>query len=283
MIRHHSEHSPLPRRGIVLMLTLAMIVIAVTLTARTANRSLTRTLESLDAESQLRDRWSRLSLQQAVLSHAEQIFAAVEGDQRDTPPTTWHDAEFTLAGTTYRLRLADENAKINLNTVMRTQSLDALDQFISQSTSRSLRREKRSPSSTEPTNTPPAPLESWGQVFPISTHSALLHATTKITLWGNGRLNIHRATDQSLRQLLEPLTSPTEVDALLRQSRETTAQTQPALLAAQNSLPTGPTADLLTHTSRCHSLWIRTEAESSTELHIRETLTTGARTVSFRW
>ncbi len=222
------KHSPQRRRGFVLMLTLAMIVIAVTLTARTANRSLTRTLESLDAESQLQDRWSRLSLQQAVLSHADHIFTSAESDQRDTQPAIWHDAEITLTGTTYRLRLSDENAKINLNTVMRTQPLDALDQLIGQSTSRSLRREKRSPSSTEPVNTPPAPLESWGQVFSSSSPSTLLNATTKITLWGNGRLNIHRATDQSIRQLLEPLTTPTEVDALLRQRRESTATSGPS-------------------------------------------------------
>ena len=47
--------------------------------------------------------------------------------------------------------------------------------------------------------------------------------------------------------------------------------------------PTGPTAELLTHTSRCHSLWIMTNTAGSTELHIQETLTTGARTTSFRW
>ena len=127
------------------------------------------------------------------------------------------------------------------------------------------------------------PLNVIGLLFSSSSRSTLLNATTKITLWGNGRLNIHRATDQSIRQLLEPLTSPTEVDALLRQRRESTATSGLSPPAAQNSPPTGPTAELLTHTSRCHSLWIMTNTAGSTELHIQETLTTGARTTSFRW
>jgi hypothetical protein len=62
-VRHH----PRNRRGFVLVLTLAMLLVAVTMTARSANRSLTRTMQSLEAESLLQGRWQKLSLQHAIL------------------------------------------------------------------------------------------------------------------------------------------------------------------------------------------------------------------------
>lgn len=64
-----------PRRGFVLVLTLAMILIAVMITGRAANRSLSRTLQTIDAEQQLQRRWEHMSLQRTLLGRAGSIFA----------------------------------------------------------------------------------------------------------------------------------------------------------------------------------------------------------------
>ena len=82
MKRHAWCDGSAHRRGFVLVLTLAMILIAVTITARSANRSLTRTLQAIESETQLQSRWSKLSLQRSLLSRSTQVFQAVEAKER---------------------------------------------------------------------------------------------------------------------------------------------------------------------------------------------------------
>jgi len=266
-MKRHSISTRSRKRGFVLILTLAMILLAVMLTARTANRSLSRTLQSLDAESQLRQRWETLSLQRALFLHAGMTFHKVD-DQYAAMPL-WVDGRFHLAGRTYRVRLSDESSKLNLNTLRQVlapeQSQQTLSDLVSGWSSRSAI---------------PRRLESWGQLFGNRPPVEIINATTSITCWGDGRLNIERASSDSIRQLLEPIIGSSEVAALQRLQQE--RNLQPLRQHRALAVPT-IAQHLVTDTSHCYSLWIVEQDSGTTRFDVREWDGQTHRLTTFRW
>ncbi len=283
MKRHFAIHRPAHRRGFVLVLTLAMILIAVMISARTANRSLTRTLQAIQAEADLQRRWGPLSLQKSLLARSTQVFHDAEVGQRTIPRPAWYDGRVELSGTTYRLRLADENAKVNLNHLRRSRPADQFRRLLTEVI-------PTSKLALALTNTPPdgdhpaiTSWESWGQVFHTTHPDQLIDATTSITCWGNGRINLQRATDVSIRHALAPVMEMTDVDAILRQRHERVDHSVGSVVVLQPSLVPAIATALVTEESRCYSLWLISEESGDTELHVREILDRGSVVVSFRW
>ncbi len=284
MKRHASCDGLTHPRGFVLVLTLAMILIAVMITARSANRSLTRTLQAIESETQLQSRWSKLSLQRSLLSRSTQVFEAVEAEERaSSSRRIWHDGQIELSGTTYRLRLSDENAKVNLNTIRRTRPARDYQRFIAETVS-----VPRRPTMQEKTSLERGPeindtIESWGLVFEDTSPAQLMDQTTSITCWGNGRLNLQRASDQSVHIMLEPIIGQSDVDAILRQRHEQTDRHGHSPQMPQPSLVPPVAAELVTQDSRCYSLWLISEESGDAELHVREVRDHGSVESSFRW
>ncbi len=283
MKRHSTRAGTTPRGGFVIVLTLAMILIAVTITARSANRSLTRTLQAIESETQLQRRWSKLSLQRSLLSRSTQVFQAVEAEERTSSSRVWHDGQIELSGTTYRLRLSDESAKVNLNTIRRTRSADDYQRFIADLVPAPVREITQEKTSREREREAIVPLESWGQVFESTSPAQLIDQTTSISCWGDGRLNLQRASDESVRLVLEPIIGQTDVDAILRQRRERLTRHGRPPNEPQRSLVPTIASELVTDKSRCYSLWLISEESGDTELHIREIMDRGSVISSFRW
>ncbi len=283
MKRHFAIHRPAHRRGFVLVLTLAMILIAVMISARTANRSLTRTLQAIQAEADLQRRWGPLSLQQSLLARSTQVFHDAEVGQRTIPRPAWYDGRVELSGTTYRLRLADENAKVNLNHLRRTRPADEFRRLLTEvipTSKLALALTNTSPDGDHPEMTS---WESWGQVFPNSRPEQLIDRTASITCWGNGRLNLHRTSDKSIRLVLEPIIGMTDVDAILRQRREPTDDNHRTSGVPQSSLVPAIAAPFVTEESRCYSLWLISAESGEIEFHVREIWDRGSLVSSFRW
>jgi hypothetical protein len=250
------------KRGFVLVLTLAMILFAVMITGRTANRSLSRTLQSIEAESELQRRWEQLSLQRTLLNRADRIFAAQS--KPGQLPAIWHDGHFILSGRSYRVRLSDESAKVNLNQLQRVLKPEQFRSVLA-----SLPRGASHPEHE--------PIESWGLLFGSIPTSQLMQDTTAITCWGDGRLNIHRASDDSIRLLLEPVVGLSEVDALIRWRNEKEEYGAVPLRVPQAA------QELVTEQSVCHSLWSVDQGSEETRLDIRELMDRRSRETSFRW
>lgn len=277
-VQNHSRQ----RRGFVLVLTLAMILIAVTLTGRTAHRSLSRTLQSIEAEQELRHRWERLSLQRALLSRAGFVFEKAEEARREMPHLAWYDGRVTLTGTTYALRLSDENAKVNLNHARRTCSREQFSAILAEAGMSNIvdTLENTVPNGV---SEPPVEIESWGSLGGSRSPGELPRVTSAITLWGDGRINLRRSSDWSVRMMLEPLLGSTEVDALLRQRRDhgelfEERHDHPIALAVPASA-----ASSITLQSRCHALWITSTETGDTEFHVREWFDRRSVVTSFRW
>lgn len=249
-----------PRRGFVLVLTLAMILIAVMITGRAANRSLSRTLQSIEAEQQLQRRWEHLSLRRTLLGRVGSIFAT--HTEPNQTPAIWHDGSFRLSGQSYRVRLSDESAKVNLNQLQRVMTREQFQAVLSSFPTGATHREGE-------------PIESWGQLFGSLPASRLIDETTSITCWGDGRLNIHRASEELVRLLLTPVIGTSDVDALIRRRNELRTSGPASLGVPQ--LANG----LVTEQSACHSLWIVDQERE--EVRFDVVFAGSHQVISFRW
>jgi type II secretory pathway pseudopilin PulG len=105
----------MPRRGFILLLVVIFILIAGLLASSISIRSMASVAEARRLEDQLRHRWARVSLQRAVLERGNQCFAAFERRGRIVSggPNAL-DGTYILSGISFRVRLSDEGAKINL-------------------------------------------------------------------------------------------------------------------------------------------------------------------------
>lgn len=294
-VRTHGASS---RSGLVLLLVLALIVVAGLVSAGVARRSLLIALESVKGADDLQARWARVSLQQSALLQADAILMA-EMSRRpaeDRNRSHFVDVEVRLAGKDYLLRIADEEAKANLNTIFHTQGEPAVARAV-----RSIAGENSDLSVNlrpfavgDATERLPV-FDSWGQVFHLAASqdtahipAKLMQATTSLSCWGSGRLNLLRSPEIVTNVLLRPLDQTGLLDRL-NQARVDRRTGSLAQLLEQSRRNPGDEAfaGLLSLRSGCHSLWIRTRDGQSEhyELHIAEQ-TQGVRRwdiMSFLW
>jgi hypothetical protein len=135
---------------------------------------------------------------------------------------------------------------------------------------------------------------SWSEVFPDVQLSDLLPGrpgavTSNLTCWGNGTLNLHRASLASLTQMCSPLLSPQQIAQLVVvRGRFGDDATMDQILAAVNvDASTAATVEArLTLVSATQSLWICTRDHSGVQqsLIIRDASNSDdIRDFSFRW
>jgi hypothetical protein len=105
---------------------------------------------------------------------------------------------------------------------------------------------------------------SWGQVFALNEPieaplpRAVAAATSDLTCWGAGRLNVRRASDKALEQLCSEAAGPDAGRRVLKLRREQPLLKPPELLSRlQLSVEQRRRLEpLLTDQSSCYSLWI---------------------------
>ncbi len=281
------------REGYVLVMALLLIALAGLLLAGLARHSLTAAEESLRAETELQQRWGTLSLEQALLEQAPARFSPAAAEAENEPPrpvVRQVTEDLSLGGVDYRLLLADEDAKLNLNTVFRLAKAVGVRRAV----------EELSP-------LPPpvlvrlveadkavAPLSSWGQVFayeellPTETAARIRAATGKVSCWGPGRVNVRtappevleiicrlaRVAPQNARRFIQALQADpaSEIEKLL-------------LLAKCSEQERDRLRPLLADESRTYSLWLdqTVHGQTRTSLTISQRGLGLARRHKFRW
>ena len=184
-----------------LVLVLALLAVAGLVAAGTATRSLAATADAAAAEADLRDRWAVASLRTAVLGRGEELLraAAAREPGRWPEPRTVRGAVL-LAGTEYRLTLADESAKANVNAVHRAGGTAAVGRAV---------RAAAGPGSP-PVRPRPLPgagpdvpaYDSPGQLFALgNANAAAVRAATADLTVADVPLNLRRAPDAAVRVL----------------------------------------------------------------------------------
>ena len=190
----------------------------------------------------------------------------------------------TLNGVTFDLLLADEDAKLNLNSVYhhvgKQQAQASIATIIGPGGARTVRlvpavkpmllsreqprtRTETDDESTEPVI--PDAFRSWGEVFDLGaletqfgSDAALPNLTTDITCWGNGQLNIRRASDQAILAVADSVVQDGGAQKLLKRFRSSPMVSLSVLLRTEISGGRNRErmSELMAEISTNFSLWI---------------------------
>lgn len=204
----------------------------------------------------------------------------------------------TIGGVTFDVVIADEDAKLNLNQVYhmvgKQKTKSTLDDLVGPTARRAIRMlpatrpmtnelmesastgetdddssVNTSSDSSDETESPlveiPRAFRSWGEVFDLSilssvfgTDTALPNATSEITCWGGGGLNIRRASDTSIQAAAACVLSDAGARRLVSRYRESPAMSLEILVQQEAKTETERLRlrRMLAETSTHFSLWI---------------------------
>lgn len=254
-----------------LVMVLVLIAIASLSMAGLARQSLRAAAEAADAQQRFERHWSTLTLQRALLADAESLLEQealkTQGEQIVWPLIRRIEGSFQIGQWTYEFVLADEDAKVNLNRVLREDpnSYQTVVMSLLQSSGQSSLVPAPPPLPGQPSERTLTPFQSWGQVFVPrnggqreSLARGIQLATREMTCWGSGRLNVRRASENSIRTLCRMAVTPPTIDKLLEE-RTSADLTGLEDLIGRLDLKAGERfafQRLLTDESNCFTLWL---------------------------
>jgi hypothetical protein len=290
------------RRGYVLVVTLGLLVLATTLLVAVGRVAMQHSLAAHLAADELQRKWGSESCRVAVLPFAEQILVNAEA-RRGTPVPVYR-ASIQLGGETFHLILSDEQAKASVNAIYDNSDRSTTEERIRESLSGSglgnaIRlypaQSTDLPPPTQPASQPSDTdraavrqyVSGFGQIFERIGPDRLIQGGAaspieRLTCWGNGAINVMRASESSLRLALSPQLTKIEIGRLIDARNaelhpETTHLLAPISMPGQtpaNTSKLDAASRLLAEAqvrvkdrasldlgvgSMCHSLWIVVE------------------------
>jgi hypothetical protein len=243
-------------------------------------------LAILKSEDQLQQQWGIYSLQQTILPSADGLFLGSDaanqrgrGDRQASPRTK--SASLNLGSHRFDLILADEDAKVNLNAAFQVLGETAARQAaVKLSPPGSQRLLQPSPpqagsSLRRGANAKQAArslseglqyhYQSWGQLFDLSRIANdmgddryLANLTGPVTIFGNGRLNVLRASDQAIETVCSWVVTDGLAKRVSEKIRSSTLNEIPLMLeqTVANLDDRLALQQLLSVNSTTYSLWI---------------------------
>ncbi len=233
------------RQGYVLMMVIVVLLILTAALTTLASRSLRATQQASNAVALLQQRWGIYSAKTETLQFATTILQnaedkmRLEGGGKITKPNGVFAESVVLGGQRFDLVLADENSKLNLNTVYHiggpAKVTKAVSDILGASVTRYMNPKPAVLSSARGATPQPVASDSeaivsdpslalsagfnasdtpafrsWGEIFDfgkIASESDIgdvkLDFTRSLTLWGKGNLNINRTSDEVLLAQME--------------------------------------------------------------------------------
>jgi hypothetical protein len=277
-----NRHSPRP--GFALLMALALVLLAGAALAGLARWSAMEALESTTAADELKHRWAVVSCRETLLGRAEQLLDAAErGEGRDglssevymNKPMPELRVKCRLSELDYELVLTDEQAKLNLNTVLQEKTPAEV-----QSLAARLTHDKGDPGSLGTplqlrrvaTVDPSAegardwlPLGAYGQIFEDPSPEWLVGRNggdglaSPITCWGDGKVNLRRAPAAVIEAACMEALGPQAVSQLLAARLHNPYGSLSAMLVELDKIDDKQKRKIgayVTDHSMCHGLWI---------------------------
>jgi len=279
-----------PASGYILMIVIATSILVITSLSTLARQSLRRGLQAADAERMLQKRWGTRTIQRAMLAEASRVFKQREEQAKEqnskAPASPVIRSKLVLGNVTFDFLLADEDAKLPLNTLYhhagKKKTEDGINRVAGSAAKLSTRlipavpamlitRENRKVVLTEDAeedaeepDTPDA-FRSWGEVFDLATlntavgdQAALPACTTDLTCWGSGQLNFGRASDEAILALTSIVVQDGGARRLLQRYRTNPTATLAILLQSEvsNHGQRSQLEVMLSETSTSFSIWI---------------------------
>jgi type II secretory pathway component PulK len=249
------------RRGYVLLLVLFVIALATVAMASVCRMSLEKGLQADRAQSDLQRRWAVVTCRSVVLPKVQALL--------DRAPDTAADVRRTLhlGRQSFTVIIADEQAKANVNLLYAQGKLAGAERAVRAvisdnrgDTPVTLRPLAR-PAVADDDDEPPQLFESFEQVFGRVLPERLVGSpspTSALTCWGDGTLNLHRASPQAVRAVLGTHLPAAEIAHLLElRAKNPTLDSGDLLdLMGLSDQRREAVEELLTDQSACRSLWI---------------------------
>jgi hypothetical protein len=269
--RSHLPQPRQPRRAFVLVMVLALLTLCALCLAGLARRSLVAGEQAAQSANELQRRWGVLSCMHTILPQANELLemaaAKLPSQAQVWPLPAKVSTEFDLGESHFSVLVADEDAKANLNAIGRNDAdgphavAAVVEELAAGSDGLAVHVEAAGGDSNRRTEI----FRGWGQVFePAETgcpgdYAAKLRDTTRaITCWGSGRLNVVRASDESLRLVCRNQISPDLLAKLLARRHDPGLTGLDSLLdeLALRTTDRLTLRRLLTDRSSRYSVWI---------------------------
>jgi hypothetical protein len=304
------------RRGYVLVVTLGLLVLSATLLASISRAAMEHTLQARRAQDDLQRRWSLVSARIAILSDADDTLRRLE--QVLHRPLPVYRTAIHVGGQSFELILSDEQAKTNVNAMIASSDKSTAETRLRNALSGSgltntvfLRPRAFKPNSNDHL---PSFIDGFGQVFNGVEPQRLVQEgellpVGLLTCWGDGSLNIMRASRESVALTAGPSLTELAIGRLIKVRDAAFAPVEQArvdLAPRMNEPKAVPrSADALTGLlararidpavrakvpfttrSSCHSLWViyRDAGGKRYALFVADETTAGQRQIrAFAW
>ena len=253
--------------GQILMMTLVLLALVGVVLTGVSRASLSRALMAEDAAFSLQRRWGEISCRAAFLSRAEWILSRTEDTEEQPTPST--SLSLTLGSQLFKLILVDEQAKININTLLKRHGRQKTEDMIRSMTRGSGDEVKIhfNPHTGTTIKDPTyrlLPVGSVGQVFSIADISQFIGDADQpsvlqdLTCWGNGQVNFKRASTEVVKYACTGLLSLLQIKSLtdIRDGHRDIALVDALRELALSESQLDKLTDVLSDTSQCHSIWI---------------------------
>lgn len=254
------------RPGYVLLLVLFVLALAATAMTGVCRLSLEQAVHANRAEAELQRKWAVISCRSVLLPKAEAVL------RREDQPSSEVRRDVRLGSLSFTLIFGDEQAKANVNFLYDRSGLSEAERGI-----RAIvgvagggmpveLHPGRSPSFATPdADSPPPAFETYGQVFGptqpqalSARHGNLPSVVSGLTCWGDGSVNLRRASSEAVRAVLGHSLPAAQISRLLN-FRAKNPDAKCSQILDLLELPEDrqdAIEDLLTDSSACHSLWI---------------------------
>jgi hypothetical protein len=248
---------------------LFVLALAAAAMAGVCRMTLEKAVQASRAEDDLRRRWAVVTCRAVLLPKAEDILRGGNNSVGEVRRS------IRLGNQSFTLIFGDEQAKANVNLLYAQSGLSGAEHEVRAMIGtagggvpvelRPIPGRGKLFGSPDAADDDPRAFESFGQVLGqtppeqlVAVRGKVPSPTRMMTCWGDGSLNLRRASNESVRAVLARYLAAGEISRLL-DARTKNPKGQIAEFLDGLDLPPArrdPVENLLTDASSCHSLWI---------------------------
>jgi len=210
-VNRHRKH---PKRGFTLLMSVVALAIGVLVLASIARMSQSKAMLARQQLLDLQWRWGNHSCQHVLLKNAKELLKVNDEEIRLQPE---RELRFHLGEQEIFVRIADENQKLDINTLAQRVPQAQLEKIVSQHNFAKLPVRLLPLPDRDRRNLKEGGLECWDQVWDLPAEpdiQQLIIGSRKLTLWAN-RLNVLCSRDETIREFGQPFVGAIVVQQLL--------------------------------------------------------------------
>jgi hypothetical protein len=206
-------------RGYCLVLTVLLLAIASTLLLTTSRRTIRAAMNADQGARDLQREWGVRSIARELSGHAAEVLEEVEKEKHHPIPT--ETIKLDLGKLSFEIRISDEDAKLHVATLLEQNTPEQAARQLRQCLSHSPLASRVALGPSQSLRPESGRQVSFGDVFVSPTLQELTDrnrqpaVSDQLTCYGSGKLNLLRASDQTLRIALNDAIGALAVSRLM--------------------------------------------------------------------